>query len=92
MLQLPGGCTTRVSSVSAFFRKPAPFIQPATTVAVSTGRAHLATDRIERFRRDLIGFRESDASDRDEVYHLEIALFPLTPLRTKGVTVQWVDP
>jgi hypothetical protein len=52
-------------------------------IELGAGRARSATDGIERFRRELIGFLESDASDRDEVYRLEIAPFPLTHIELK---------
>jgi hypothetical protein len=55
----------------------------ATTLAVATGRGRLAVERLERFRREIIEFLEHDGEPRDQVYRLEIALFPLTELDRK---------
>ncbi len=71
----------RELSLSAARRAPAGFHDHSSaTLAVSTNRLPEALARIARFRGELIAFLES-AADRDDVYQLEINLFPVTSLR-----------
>lgn len=50
-----------------------------TTVALNTARLPDAARRIERFRQELVGWLASDPV-RDDVFRLDIQLFPVTTL------------
>jgi len=52
----------------------------AITIAVDSRRIPAAIERISRFRRELIELLE-DPGDRDDVYRLEIRLYPVTKTR-----------
>lgn len=52
-----------------------------TTVAVDTARLAGAFERIARFRRELLVYLDEGGAPRDDVYQLEIHLFPVTRLR-----------
>ena len=39
-------------------------------------------DCVERFRREIADLLEQDAGDRDQVYCLELAFFPVADLTT----------
>lgn len=54
----------------------------ATTVAVTTRTSRRITERVERFRREVAELLEADDGDRDQVYCLELAFFPLANLTT----------
>jgi transcriptional regulator with XRE-family HTH domain len=54
----------------------------ATTVAVTTSTSRRIADRVERFRREVADLLEQDAGDRDQVYCLELAFFPVADLTT----------
>ncbi len=51
-----------------------------TTIAVDTARLAGAFERIARFRRELLEHLDAGAAPRDDVYQLEIHLFPVTRL------------
>ncbi|MBI3406181.1 MAG: TIGR02147 family protein [Acidobacteria bacterium] len=71
----------RKLSLSAVRGVPAGYREhSSTTLAVSTVRLPEALERIARFRRELAGLLERDA-ERDDVYQLEINLFPVTTLK-----------
>jgi uncharacterized protein (TIGR02147 family) len=62
----------------------------STTVAIGTAQLPAVLDRIARFRRELIALIDQDPV-RDDVYQLEINLFPMTTLHhdkenTSGTT------
>lgn len=52
------------------------------TFAVDSRRLPEAVERIARFRRDLLQWL-AEGDDRDDVYQLEITLFPLTSLKKR---------
>jgi uncharacterized protein (TIGR02147 family) len=52
----------------------------STTLAVHTARLPAVIDRIARFRRELIALLDQNETP-DDVYQLEISLFPLTTLQ-----------
>ena len=54
----------------------------ATTVAVTTPTSRRIADRVERFRRELAELLERADGDRDQVYCLEMAFFPVADLTT----------
>ncbi len=68
----------RKLSLSADESVPPPLRdRTSTTVAVATASVPEAIEMIARFRREILGRLERDAT-RDAVYHLEIDFFPLT--------------
>lgn len=58
------------------------FRYSATTVAVTTSTSRRIADCVERFRREVTDLLEQDAGDRDQVYCLELAFFPVADLTT----------
>jgi len=54
----------------------------ATTVAVTTTTSRRITERVERFRREVADLLDADDGDRDQLYCLELAFFPLANLTT----------
>jgi hypothetical protein len=54
----------------------------ATTVAVTAEVTRRIADRIERFRHEIGELLESNEGDRDQVYCLELAFFPVANLPT----------
>ena len=50
----------------------------ATTVAVQGLTSRRVAERVERFRREIAELLENANGDRDQVYCLELAFFPLT--------------
>jgi transcriptional regulator with XRE-family HTH domain len=60
--------------------------QPAhystTTVAIPTTASRRIAERVEQFRREMAELIERDSGDRDHVYCLELAFFPVTDLTT----------
>jgi plasmid maintenance system antidote protein VapI len=54
----------------------------ATTVAVSTASGRRIADLVERFRREIGELLEAETGDRDQVYCLEMAFFPVADLTT----------
>ena len=55
----------------------------STTVAVDTKRIPAAVERLARFGRELLDFLRS-GDGRDDVYRLELSLFPVTQLNREG--------
>jgi uncharacterized protein (TIGR02147 family) len=58
-------------------RDARPSDHSSTTIAVNAARLHEAIQLIARFRAELVDVLEQDAQ-RDDVYQLELHLFPLT--------------
>jgi plasmid maintenance system antidote protein VapI len=54
----------------------------ATTIAVTTSTCRRITERVEQFRREVADLLDADKGDRDQVYCLELAFFPLANLTT----------
>jgi len=54
----------------------------ATTVAVTTTTSRRITERVERFRREVADLLDADDGNRDQLYCLELAFFPLANLTT----------
>ena len=61
-------------------RQPAHY--SATTVAMTTAVSRRVADRVERFRREIGDLLEKETGDRDQVYCLEMAFFPVADLTT----------
>ena len=55
----------------------------ATTVAVTTKTSRRIAERVERFRQEVAELLERDQGDRDQVYCLELAFFPVANLTTE---------
>ena len=54
-----------------------------TTLAVTTSTSRRITERVERLRREVAELLEHDSGDRDQVYSLELAFFPVADLTTR---------
>ena len=82
--------TLSVSAVTALASRARALLgnsrQPAhystTTVAVSTTASRRIAERVEQFRREMVELLEHDGSNRDQVYCLELAFFPVADLTT----------
>jgi plasmid maintenance system antidote protein VapI len=55
----------------------------ATTVAVTTKTGRRIAERVERFRREVAELMANEEGDRDQVYCLELAFFPVANLTTE---------
>ena len=53
-----------------------------TTLAVSTVTSRRIADQVERFRREVAELLEQDRGDREQVYCLQLAFFPVADLTT----------
>ena len=53
-----------------------------TTVAVSTATSRRIAGRVEQFRREIAEMLEGESGERDQVYCLELAFFPVADLAT----------
>jgi uncharacterized protein (TIGR02147 family) len=60
----------------------APAHYSVTTVAVSAAASRRIAERVERFRREVGDLLERDGGERDQVYCLELAFFPVADLTT----------
>lgn len=60
-----------------------PAHQSATTLAVASARCHDVLSKLERFRHELIDHLEGGSAERDQVYRLELAFYPLADLEQK---------
>lgn len=54
----------------------------ATTIAVRTTTSRRIVERVEQFRREIAELLEREGGDRDQVYCLELAFFPVADLTT----------
>lgn len=54
----------------------------ATTVAVKTTTGRRIAERVEQFRREIAELLDHEGGDRDQVYCLELAFFPVADLTT----------
>jgi transcriptional regulator with XRE-family HTH domain len=54
----------------------------ATTVAVPTAASRRIAERVEQFRREIAESLARDGGERDQVYCLELAFFPVADLTT----------
>jgi transcriptional regulator with XRE-family HTH domain len=83
--------TLSLSAISALANRARTLLgasgsQPAhystTTVAVPAAASRRIAERVEQFRRDVAELLERDSSERDQVYCLELAFFPVADLTT----------
>jgi hypothetical protein len=51
-------------------------------VAVKTTTGRRIAERVEQFRREIAELLEREGGDRDQVYCLELAFFPVADLTT----------
>jgi uncharacterized protein (TIGR02147 family) len=71
---------SRLASEAASSGDARPSDHSSTTIAVHAARMREAIQLIARFRSELVDLLEQDA-ERDDVYQLELHLFPLTQLQ-----------
>jgi transcriptional regulator with XRE-family HTH domain len=79
--------TLSISAISALASRARTLLggsQPAhystTTVAVPAAASRRIAERVEQFRREMAELLERDSSERDQVYCLELAFFPVADL------------